>query len=102
MIKVKGIKSTLRKIDVEFSRFEKDNKSKILNSLINRLIEATPIDTGNAKENWKLESNKIINETEYISYLNEGSSQQAPRFFIEKTVLAHEHVRPSGMIVKDI
>ena len=43
-----------------------------------------------------------LDEVEYISILNQGTSEQAPKYFIEKTVLAQQGVSPSGIIVKNI
>jgi hypothetical protein len=75
-------------------------KEKKLESIVSALKGATPVDTGNARDHWKVEGNSIINEVEYVEYLNEGSSQQAPVNFIESTLLAQEGVIPSGTIVR--
>jgi len=100
MIKVRGIKETLNKIDrtkkIEIER----QKNSVLNSLVNKLKDATPVDTGEARDGWKRELNSIVNEVPHIEYLNEGSSQQAPAYFIERTVLSEPGVKPNGMIVK--
>jgi hypothetical protein len=70
---------------------EEKFKEKIT-KLVEDLKEATPIDTGLAKNSWSLEYKKdstasIANSQEYIEYLNKGSSQQAPRYFIERTIM---------------
>ena len=62
--------------------------------------QATPVDTGNARDHWKIQDNSIVNETEYIEYLNEGSSTQAPANFVERVVLSQDGVSPSGTIVR--
>ncbi len=67
--------------------------------LLDALKEATPVDTGRAREGWKLQDNKIVNEVEYIAELNAGSSKQAPSHFIERTLLANENVNANGVIV---
>jgi hypothetical protein len=56
----------------------------------------TPVDTGEAREGWlqvverssrgKFLSGTIINTVEHISHLNNGHSQQAPRYFIEQVL----------------
>lgn len=64
-----------------------------------RLWEATPVRTGYARSRWDLDwqpagGGHITNDTDYLIYLNAGSSQQAPSGFIQKAVaqaLAVEH-----------
>jgi hypothetical protein len=61
-----------------------------------QLRQVTPVDTGEARSGWynemdftmrgKLLSGTIINEVEHISELNNGSSQQAPKYFIEQVL----------------
>jgi HK97 gp10 family phage protein len=50
----------------------------------------TPIDTGRARSSWKTakagDDWTVSNNVDYIEYLNEGSSQQAPENFVEKAV----------------
>jgi hypothetical protein len=67
--------------------------------LIDALKEATPVDTGHARDGWELRDNKIINEVEYIDELNAGHSQQAPSHFIERTLLANGNISANGVIV---
>ena len=73
----------------------------ILNSAVTMLKVATPVDTGLASKSWVLtiEGRKaaITNSQEYVKSLNAGSSQQAPAFFIENTML--KYGRPRGSIV---
>ena len=65
------------------------------------LEAATPVDTGRAKEAWQLSINgdkaTLTNTTDYLVYLNAGSSDQAPTNFIENTVLKYGD--PVGSIV---
>ena len=68
--------------------------------LVQALKDATPVDTGNARDHWVSQGDKIVNETEYIDLLNQGSSKQAPEYFIEKTLLAQKDIIPSGTIVR--
>jgi len=62
--------------------------------ILEELKDATPVDTGEASRSWEVteldkDSFKIINDEEYIKYLNAGSSKQAPANFIERVVLKH-------------
>ena len=64
-----------------------------------RLWQATPVLTGYARSRWRLEwgpriGGRISNDTDYLIYLNAGSSQQAPSGFIQRAVaqaIAVEH-----------
>lgn len=96
MIKIKFKGDFLK----EFSKLTEKAKLEKMSKLVDALKEATPVDTGNARDNWKIEGNSIVNEVEYIEYLNQGSSIQAPQNFIEKTLLTQEGVSPSGTIVR--
>lgn len=79
------------------------------------LKQVTPIDTGYAASRWdyyksqelrfsfslqnkfliKLSKESVLyieNDAEYITYLNAGSSRQAPAFFVEQTILKNGFV----------
>ena len=65
----------------------------VLNAYL-ELRKETPIDTGEAKDGWELERAvsvddiaRIENAVEHIVYLNDGHSQQAPRYFVEQTLM---------------
>ena len=75
------------------------NLQKLKDKLVEQLKETTPVDTGNARNNWKVTKSGIENETEYLEYLNQGSSKQAPEYFIEKTLLSNKFLKPNGIIV---
>jgi hypothetical protein len=102
MIRITGIEQAINKVKQYTQAQIELEKTKQITSLIQELKNATPVDSGNARDNWKRDGDAIVNEVDYISHLNEGTSQQAPAFFVEKTVLAHKGVSPSGMIVKNI
>jgi hypothetical protein len=68
--------------------------------LMSALKAATPVDTGRARAGWHMTMRGIENEVPYIGRLNQGSSKQAPALFIERTLLRHGDVRPSGIIVR--
>lgn len=95
-----NIEKEFKRISVEIDNASKVENTKTVFSLLNDLVLATPIDTGNARESWNLSVEKdfiIKNDAEYIEYLNEGSSKQAPARFIESTAL--KYGKPLGMIV---
>lgn len=49
---------------------------------LNRVTERTPVDTGHARSRWVMTNNPtsftLSNDADYISFLEEGSSTQAP------------------------
>jgi hypothetical protein len=98
MIKVK-LKGNLAK-DIE--AIISGAKQKKIDSAIAALAEATPIDTGEASKGWHQEGDSIVNRVEHILPLNEGSSKQAPAYFIEETMLSQPGFSPSGTIVRPI
>jgi len=55
-----------------------------------RIYNRTPVDTGYAQSRWDLttgtETFTISNDAEYISFLEEGSSQQAPMGMVAVTM----------------
>ena len=71
--------------------------------LYRRLWEATPVRTGYARSRWTLEFEddgrmELTNDTDYLIYLNNGTSEQAPAGFIQDAVatsLALDH-EPTG------
>jgi hypothetical protein len=101
-IQLKNVESTFKQL---FSDARKDLQKQALpvaTSLKEELAVRTPVDTGLAQASWKIaETEKgydISNEVPYIEYLNAGSSQQAPEFFVEKTAL--KYGTPQGAIVE--
>ena len=54
------------------------------------LWEATPVRTGYARSRWTARYRRgrgsITNDTDYLIYLNAGSSMQAPRGFIQAEI----------------
>jgi hypothetical protein len=80
----------------------KEINKKTVTNMVDELVLKTPIDTGLARASWKTnETNtgiNVENSVEYIQYLNEGSSKQAPARFIEATAL--KYGIPFGTIVE--
>ena len=96
MIKI-TLKGSFKK---EYDKLVDSKKKKLMDGLVGALKEATPVDTGEARDGWRHTDSAIVNEVEHIRYLNEGTSKQAPAYFIEKTLLTQEGVSPSGTIVR--
>ena len=61
-----------------------------------QLIRTTPVDTGKARSGWYNKKYKTLvgeqeaiikNDVEYVGKLNQGHSQQAPKYFIEQVLI---------------
>jgi len=100
IIKVTGIEQVLKDIQKKKIEIIASQKEAVINDLVKDLRAATPVDTGNARDGWKVSDSAIENDVPYIDHLNEGSSQQAPAYFIETTLLKRPGIKPSGIIVK--
>jgi hypothetical protein len=104
-LKIKNFNKELVQIKNRIRESSKKEIKKECDSLLTELIEATPIDTGFAKSQWKLVESKdskyffeFHNAAPYIQYLNMGTSKQAPKYFIERTVL--RRAQPIGIVVQ--
>ncbi len=82
--------------------------SSISNEIKEELAISTPVDTGAAASSWVVSdinfldnSFRISNNKEYVKYLNAGSSQQAPRFFIEQVALSYGEAKGSIVSYED-
>jgi hypothetical protein len=95
------IKIQLRgNLEKEFLTKVNDSKKDVVLKAVGRLRRDTPVDTGYARDQWKVDSKgSIINDTQYLPELNHGSSKQAPAFFIESAMLEDPRLSPNGMIV---
>jgi hypothetical protein len=89
-------------IDKEISKLLKEIKDKKGKILVEKLRAATPVDTGRARDGWTYQNGVISNDVEYIDSLNQGTSKQAPSYFIERTLLSEPGIIPNGVIVKSI
>ncbi len=100
---------TLKGVEEEFARLfqtqktvTKENNRKQVSTMVSELKAKTPVDTGLAQSSWKTTENEnginVENTAEYIQYLNEGSSKQAPARFIESTAL--KYGVPVGAVVE--
>jgi hypothetical protein len=72
-----------------------DRVSNAIADVVLAEVEAgTPVDTGEAREAWKVTHGKVTagaparvtTEVEYMPYLNRGSSPQAPARFVQAAV----------------
>ena len=96
MIKLKISGNPLKELEDRI----KSTQANQIKKAVEALKEATPVDTGKARDGWRYENGAIVNDVEYIDRLNQGTSKQAPARFIEQTLLAQEGVSPSGTIVR--
>ncbi len=96
---LKGFETTQRSLLTKAESITQAKKKTITNDIVRKLKDATPVDTGEARDGWKTESGNIVNNVEHIGSLNHGSSQQAPSFFVEKTILSDNRVSQNGVIV---
>ena len=101
MIKLKGVKETLASLKKQLEEEKEKRKNEEKQKILENLKAATPVDTGEAQEGWYANANSIENDVEHIDVLNSGSSQQAPAYFIERTVLKNPHVKVQGNIIRE-
>lgn len=104
-IRVLGIEATLGSISNHIKEQSIKQEERVVKKVIKSLHDATPKDTGAAADDWQKEKTvllgtSIVNNKDYISKLNSGSSKQAPAYFVEKTILLEPEVKPDGTIVK--
>lgn len=79
-----------RKLQAAIEREATKTKTKTLQAL----RDATPVDTGRARDSWSASDTSpegeftVTNSVDYIGPLNHGHSKQAPSYFIERVALA--------------
>lgn len=97
----RGVAETFKAARHTLTRISKTETLKVLTAMTFHLRAATPIDTGKARASWMLAGQyprfSVINTTDYIEYLNQGSSEQAPQYFVERVALRYG--RPIGAVV---
>jgi predicted neutral ceramidase superfamily lipid hydrolase len=102
-MKVTGIEETFRKLKADVEIVQSAAFKKVSARVLTALKEATPVDTGLARDSWKIENvagkMSITNDQAYVEDLNKGSSKQAPAFFVEKTLLSDNDIKANGSIV---
>jgi hypothetical protein len=95
---VTGVSAVIAELNEALLKTKVEAKKKITKELLEDLKAATPVDTGRARDGWVEDKNGIKNDVPYIEELNEGSSQQAPTHFIERTILSNPNVKANGQI----
>ena len=54
----------------------------------NIVREMTPVRTGRLRDGWQKEGLDVINDVEYLSYVNDGTTRQLPQRFVERAKAA--------------
>jgi len=94
---VVDFESELKKIREEVQTIKDENLVERTEFATSSLARVTPVKTGYARSRWSYKFEKdqngelvgvIDNDAPYIGRLNAGSSQQAPKFFIEQVLIA--------------
>lgn len=101
MIKVRGVKETLRELEIKVAKQKDIALHKEIEKTLEELKAATPVDTGEARDGWYSTGHSIENDVEHINILNEGSSKQAPAHFIEQTIIKNPNLVVRGVIVRE-
>ena len=94
MLKVKVDSSYQKAVEDALEREAVDELNKLVDEIVVALQQATPKDTGFAASRWSRDSIfqtlkdvvGVENDADYIRILNDGHSQQAPKYFIEQVV----------------
>lgn len=101
-MQLKGVKATFDGLHLKLAETQQNHLKVTSKKIIEDLRSETPVDTGNARDSWvsKETSNTVVieNTAEYIKYLNEGSSKQAPAHFVERVAL--KYGTPLGAITE--
>jgi hypothetical protein len=86
----------MRRVEQEAMQIAEDDLIGKVEYATKTLREVTPVDTGKARASWRsnivvrngeVASAEITSDVDYMEYLNNGSSKQAPSFFIEQVLL---------------
>lgn len=67
---------------------EPDEFQSLCDDIYNEIIDNTPVDTGYAQSRWEINfindnTCEISNDCDYISYLEDGHSKQAPNGMVD-------------------
>ena len=98
-VRILGLDTVRARLRSEMADAISVGEQRVVGDLIAELKKATPVDTGEARDGWHQEGNRIVNHVDHIDALNSGSSVQAPTHFIEQTILENKDVVPNGVIV---
>lgn len=97
---VVDFKKEMLRIEKEVEQLANAGIHERIDYATNQLRIVTPVDTGEAREGWKNRkflngAGVILNEVEHIVYLNNGSSKQAPKYFIEQVLTTIGLITPN-------
>ena len=67
---------------------EPDEFQSLCEDIFNEIVDTTPVDTGYAQSRWEINfpndnTCEISNDCDYISYLEDGHSKQAPNGMVD-------------------
>jgi hypothetical protein len=97
-----NIDNTFKELELAQEKLTKAEARRQVAAMKEDLKAATPIDTGYARSRWEVDETEdafyVKNDADYIQYLNEGSSKQAPAYFVESVAL--KYGKPVGTIVE--
>jgi hypothetical protein len=74
-----GIIKDIRKKSKNFISAVMDDVKKVA-------TDETPVDTGQARRGWRRKKQGVLNNVEYIEYLEDGHSKQAPSGIARPTI----------------
>ena len=104
-LEIVNFRQEMERLDRELKDVANKEIEELIHYGTNQLKIVTPVDEGNARMGWfdEIEKNRyggfnggnIINEVEYIGRLNAGWSKQAPKYFIEQTLVKIGVITPS-------
>jgi hypothetical protein len=104
-LEVINFKQEIERIEREVKELANKDIENLIHYSTDQLKAITPVDKGTARMGWydEIERNRyggfsggnIINEVPYIGRLNAGWSQQAPKYFIEQTLVKIGVITPS-------
>jgi len=94
-LEVVNFEEAMRGIEEEVKQIAEEEVGLRVAFATTSLRRVTPVDTGEARSGWtsrpeldfRGETSYVIeNPVEHITYLNRGSSKQAPKYFIEQVL----------------
>jgi hypothetical protein len=86
----------MKDLEKEVFRIASDDLEFKVRFATDTLRKVTPVDTGNARSSWEneilfkdgaVDEAEITSDADYMVFLNDGSSRQAPAFFIEQVLM---------------
>lgn len=98
-LEIVNFQQEMQRVEEEVRQMADMEISEKITYAVDTLKVVTPVDTGRARSGWtsqRFRSSKklkeevqegiISNPVEYVEYLNRGTSNQAPRYFIEQVL----------------